>query len=425
MGITMRIRLFTAVAIATLPILQAPAAAQETIKIGVLQPMTGVATKNGTENFLAMSIARDMINERGGVNGRKIEFLLADIPTPTAAVSETERLITREGVKITLGSGVSQLAVPVSQAAEKHAVVHWETAGAADIITKRGFKHTFQVGPSGRRYAEAAVDVTVEELSKKLGKSPADLRVALLWENRAFGKSVGDAIRPYAKQKGLNLVYDEGYDQTATDMTPIVQRLKNLAPDVVLAISFPNDAILFQRKAKELDFNVGAFVGVSAGYSNPDLRDSIGDMVNGILVSDFAARVNPRALAPAVVPVAEEFFARYGDKMKRPPAGHASSAFSATWALFTEVLPKAKTYQPNEVRELALALDLPVGHLANGGGIKFTNFDWAPDPKDAGQNLRSAIGVWQWQKDGNNQVFPRNLATHDIVSVPMPKWSER
>jgi branched-chain amino acid transport system substrate-binding protein len=114
--------------------------AQEPIRIGVLQPMTGPATKNGTENFTAMQIAREMINERGGINGRKVEFLLADIPTPTAAISETERLTTKDGVKITLGSGVSLLAVPVSQAAERHGVFHWETAGAADIITKRGFK---------------------------------------------------------------------------------------------------------------------------------------------------------------------------------------------------------------------------------------------------------------------------------------------
>ena len=65
------------------------ARAQEQIRIGVLQPMTGPATKNGTENFTAMQIARDMINERGGVNGKKIELLLADIPNPTAAVSES------------------------------------------------------------------------------------------------------------------------------------------------------------------------------------------------------------------------------------------------------------------------------------------------------------------------------------------------
>ena len=81
------------------------ARAQEAIRIGVLEPMTGPSTKNGIENFTAMQIARDMINEHGGINGRKVELLLADIPNPTVAISETERLITKDGVKITLGSG--------------------------------------------------------------------------------------------------------------------------------------------------------------------------------------------------------------------------------------------------------------------------------------------------------------------------------
>jgi branched-chain amino acid transport system substrate-binding protein len=405
----------------------ATAAAQQPIRIGVLQPLTGPSTKNGTENWTAMQIARDMINERGGIPGhnRKIEYVLADIPTPPAAISETERVITKDGVKITTGSGVSPLAIPVSQAAERHGVFHWETAGAAEIITRRGHKYTFQVGPSARRYSEAAVDFTMDALTNKLGKPIGELRIALLWENRAFGKSVGDNIRAYAAKKGIKLVYDEGYDMFLTDMTPIVQKLKDVKPDVLLAISFPNDAILFQRKAKELDFNVAAHVGVSAGYSNPDLRDSIGNVVNGIFVSDFAARVNPKALNPEIRKVADEFFDRYEKIMKRPPAGHASSAFSAMWALFTEVLPKAKTFEPAELREIALKLDLPEGSLANGSGIKFTNNDWAPNPKDFGQNLRAAIGVWQWQKTGNNQVFPKNLATHEVEMVPLPKWSER
>jgi branched-chain amino acid transport system substrate-binding protein len=422
----MRTAIYMSAAMAALALVsQGPAEAQAPIRIGVLQPMTGPATKNGVENYTAMQIARDMVNERGGINGRKVEFLLADIPTPTAAISETERLITKEGVKITLGSGVSLLAIPVSQAAERHGVFHWETAGAADIITKRGFKYTFQAGPAAYRYSHAAVDFTIDQLTKRLGKPIADLRIALLWENRAFGKSVGDGVRAYAQTKGIKLIYDEGYDQFLTDMTPIVQKLKDVKPDVLLAISFPNDAILFQRKAKELDFNVGAVVGVSAGYSNPDLRDSIGDMVNGIFVSDFAAKVNPKALLPDTVKIADEFFKRYDEKLKRPPAGHASSSFSATWALFTEVLPKAKTLEPAELRDIAMKLDLPLGSLANGSGIKFTNNDWPADPKDAGQNLRASIGVWQWQKTGNNQVFPTNLATHDPLMVPLPNWSLR
>jgi branched-chain amino acid transport system substrate-binding protein len=401
------------------------ARAQEPIKIGVLLPFTGPLAKNGIENWEAMQIAREMINERGGVNGRKVEYLQGDATTPNAAISETERLITKEGIKITTGSFASPIAIAVSQAAERNGAFHWETTGAAEIITRRGFKYTFQVGAPARKYGQAAVDFVIDDLAKRLKKPVTDLKIALLWENRAFGKSVGDGIRAYSQTKGIKLAYDEGYDQTATDMTPIVQKLKDVAPDILIAISFPNDAILFQRKAKELDFNVNAFVGVSAGYSSPDLRDSIGDSVVGIFVADFPPKVNANVLKPEVKKVAEEFYKRYEAKLKRAPAGHAAAGFSAVWALFTEVLPKAKTFQPDELREIALKLDLPEGSLVNGSGIKFTNFDWADDAKDAGQNLRASIGVWQWTKAGNEEVYPPSLATSEAAMVPLPKWSNR
>src|SRR5262249_21235025 len=226
--------------------------AQEPVKIGVLLPLTGPFAKNGIENWEAMQIARDTINAQGGINGRKIEFVSGDATSPAAAISETERLITKDGIKITTGSFASPLAIAVSQAAERHGVFHWETTGAAEIITRRGFKHTFQVGAPALRYGQVAVDFIIDDLSKQLKKPVADLRIALLWENRAFGKSVGDGIRAYTESKKIKLVYDEGYDQFATDMTPIVQKLKDVKPDVLIAISFPNDAILFQRKAKEL-----------------------------------------------------------------------------------------------------------------------------------------------------------------------------
>jgi branched-chain amino acid transport system substrate-binding protein len=402
-----------------------PSRAADPIRIGVLLPMTGPFAKNGIENWEAMQIARDMINERGGVNGRPIEYVNGDATSPAAAISETERLITKEGVKITTGSFASPLAIAVSQAAERHGVFHWETTGAAEIITRRGFKHTFQVGAPARKYGQVAVDFIVGDLTKRLNKPLDKLRIALLWENRAFGKSVGDGIRAYAKSKKIELVYDEGYDQFSTDMTPIVQKLKDTKPDILIAISFPNDAILFQRKAKELNFTVDAFIGVSAGYSSPDLRNSIGSMVNGIFVADFPPKVNPNVLSADTRKIADEFYKRYEKKMQRPPAGHATAGFSAIWALFTDVLPKAKTFEPDELREIALKLDLPEGSLVNGSGIKFTNFDWPDDPKDAGQNLRASIGIWQWTANGNEQVYPPKLATHEPIMVPLPAWDKR
>jgi len=67
----------------------------EDIKIGVLEPFTGPWAKNGNESYVAMEIARDMINEKGGIRGNKIAFIRGDAPDPSAGKSEAERIITR------------------------------------------------------------------------------------------------------------------------------------------------------------------------------------------------------------------------------------------------------------------------------------------------------------------------------------------
>jgi branched-chain amino acid transport system substrate-binding protein len=398
---------------------------EDKITIGVLEPFTGPWAKNGNESYVAMEIARDMINERGGVNGKKIAYVRGDAPDPSAGKTEAERIITQNDVKLITGTYASPLGISISAEAERLAVVHWETIASADIITKRGYKHVFQVGPAASRYGKAAIDFTKEELAQRLNKKFEDLRIALLWENRAFGTAVGTGARARAKELGANLIFDDGYDQFMTDMTPLVQKLKDANPDVLIAISFINDTVLLHRKAKELNFSVPAVIGVSAGHSVPDLKDSIGTAVNGIFVSDLPALVNPSSLLPDVKAASDEFNKRYESIQHRVPAGHAVASFAALWALYTDVLPKAKSMDPEDVRAAALSVDLPDGSLINGSGLKFSNFDLPNDPKDAGQNIRSAIGVWQWQNEAARQVYPKSLATNDIISVPLPQWSQR
>src|SRR5262249_18378899 len=78
-------------------------------KVGVLEPLTGPLAAEGKRHLEGFEIVRDMINERGGVMGKKLTFVVADAPDPTAAASEANRLITREGVKIVTGTFSSRL----------------------------------------------------------------------------------------------------------------------------------------------------------------------------------------------------------------------------------------------------------------------------------------------------------------------------
>src|ERR1700747_2202896 len=278
----------------------------EDIKIGVLEPFTGPWAKNGNESYVAMEIARDMINEKGGIRGDKIAFIRGDAPDPSAGKSEAERIFSQNGDKLITGTYASPLGIAISAEAERQGVVHWEPIASRDIITKRGYKHVFPVGPAASRYGTAALDFTKEELANRLNKKFEDLRIALLWENRAFGTAVGNGVRARAKDLGVNLIFDEGYDQFMTDMTPLVQKLKDAKADVLIVISFINDTVLLHRKAKELDFNAPVVIGVSAGHSVPDLKDSIGTAVNGLFVSDLPVLVNPNYLLPGVEEAARQ-----------------------------------------------------------------------------------------------------------------------
>ena len=307
-------------------------------------------------------------------------------------------------------------------------MIHWETIASADIITKRGYTHVFQVGPAASRYGICALDFTKDELAKRLNKKFEDLRIGLLWENRAFGSAVGNGALRRACERtspASTWLYDQSYDQFMTDMTPLVQQIKDAKPDVLIIISFINDTVLLHRKAKELNLYVPAIIGVSAGHSVPDLKDSLGTAVNGLFVSDLPVLVNPKALQPDVEAASVEFNKRYEATQHRVPAGHAVASFAALWALFTDVLPKAKSMEPDDVRAAALSMDLPAGSLINGSGLKFSNFDLPKEPKDFGQNIRSAIGVWQWQNEAARQVYPASLATNDMTEVPLPQWSQR
>ncbi len=113
--------------------------AQEPIKIGTIFPFTGANAVFGNQNFQGVDIAADMVNERGGVRGRKILLIKGDAPSPAAAISETNRLITREGLRILLGSTSSAIAIPATQEAEKNKVIYWEGMAVANDVTTRGF----------------------------------------------------------------------------------------------------------------------------------------------------------------------------------------------------------------------------------------------------------------------------------------------
>ena len=394
----------------------------EDVRIGTIFPVTGNMAFGGNEGFMGTEIAREIVNERGGIwGGKKIVFVQADAPDQTAATNEMNRLISRENVKLVIGSFSSAIAFTASQVAERSKIIFWENHGVADTIARRGFRYLFKTNVNATGTGGGSAVFAAGYLTKALNIAPKDLKVAVAWEDGTYGASVGKAAFEKAKELGLNVVANEGYSAKSADLSPLILKLKGLGPDVLLVAGIGQDAVLFWSQARKLDFNVKAVVATSGGWGVPDFAKNLGDGANGVFSSDFPTEVNPQALTPHARELAREFVKRFQAKKGTRPTGNAWLAFAGTMVLFEEVLPKAGSLDPDKVRDAAFSLDLPNGSMANGCGVKFIPHDQL----DGGKNERAFAIVGQWQDGVMKVVGPDQLAAAKPILVPLPKWSDR
>src|SRR5689334_19386587 len=84
--------------------------AQAPIKIGVIEPLSGPVAASGNYVRMGAEIARDWINARGGINGRKVDLVIEDNKSdPKEAASAAEKLIVRDKVPAIMGAWGSSM----------------------------------------------------------------------------------------------------------------------------------------------------------------------------------------------------------------------------------------------------------------------------------------------------------------------------
>ncbi|MBI5905041.1 MAG: ABC transporter substrate-binding protein [Deltaproteobacteria bacterium] len=134
-----------AVAILSLAITASAGFAAETVKVGILLPLTGSQAKFGEIEKRSFEMAAEEINAKGGVNGKKIELLFEDdTGKPDIGRSGMEKLISREKVPVITGgysSSVTAAAAPVAQRFQVPFVI---CTGSADDITEKGYDYVFE-----------------------------------------------------------------------------------------------------------------------------------------------------------------------------------------------------------------------------------------------------------------------------------------
>ena len=130
--------------------LAAPARAEDTIKIGVILPISGGAAYVGQGIGDGVRLAVDQINAVGGIKGRKLEILLRDeMLRPDASVAAAKELITKDGVKFIIGPATSATSLAVSELAKTEHIVNISPSAKTEAITgSKLHEYIFQLAPT-------------------------------------------------------------------------------------------------------------------------------------------------------------------------------------------------------------------------------------------------------------------------------------
>ena len=392
------------------------------LRIGMVAPISGPLAKLGQETVIGSQIAVDIINEQGGVNGQKVVLTVADTPTPDLAKSEVERLVLNEKIKAIVGNYGSSLAIASSTTAVRHGAFYWEQSSSSYDITRKADPYAVKTTWGNFELIQTLENVVKNVIAPRLNKPANEVRIALLHEDSGWGSELAQLMQEVIKSNRLKVVFIQGYNAARTsDFTPMILRMKQETPDVVVAASYLTDAVKFQQQSKEQNFNVKAMIGFTAGYGISDFASTLGKNANDILVIDSNPEINIKSMNAEAQKLNREFINRFTKQTGKPPASHALYAFLGSYTFFKHVLPKSTSMEPDAILKSAMSLDLPFGSLPMGFGIQFSK----PTDERPRYNQRGLTILNQWRDGKLVAVYPNEHATEQIRNIPLPAWSQR
>jgi branched-chain amino acid transport system substrate-binding protein len=241
------------------------------IKIGNIVPYSGPASAYGIIGKSEEAYFR-MINENGGINGRKIKFIsYDDAYSPPKAVEQVRKLVESDEVLVVF----SALGTPSNTAIQKYLNAKkvpqlFAATGATKWNDPTHFPWTIGWLPSyqseGRIYA------------KFLIKEKPDAKVAVLYQNDDFGKDYLKGLKDGFGAKASAIIAEESYEFSEPTIDNHIVKLKASGADVLVSITTPKFAAQTIKKMAEIDWkalqivaNVSTSVGAvmkPAGFEN-------------------------------------------------------------------------------------------------------------------------------------------------------------
>jgi branched-chain amino acid transport system substrate-binding protein len=221
------------------------------VKLGILQPVTGALAQDGEYGRLGAELAIAEINAGGGIRalgGARIEMVFGDARSnPEGGVAEVERM-QAEGVVAVVGGFASPICLAASQAASRYDLPYLVDVGVADTIVTRGLRNTFRFGPGFGAVTGAALDNLVR-INDAAGK-PART-VVVVHEDGLFGSGMARLMNAQLPARGFEVLETISHPTPARDMSNIALRIRALNPDLIIPSSYYAEFVLLSRTLQQ------------------------------------------------------------------------------------------------------------------------------------------------------------------------------
>lgn len=324
------------------------AAAQETIKIGVVQPLTGSVAYNGTTDVNGAKLAADEINAKGGVLGKKIELVVEDGQCkPADTVNAVEKLIQRDKVAALAGAFCSSATLAAMPVAQNYKIPLVTGVSSAASLTEKGNPWFFRATETDALLAKAFAKVLFNELKLR--------KVAYIGVNDDFGRGGVAEFEKQMQALGATTVMKEYFEHGTSDFYTLLTKLKTSGADGAFVAAETQDGSIFVKQKAELGIPTKIF-GVGS-WATSDFIKLTGAASEGIYaaVPYASTMTSPRNKA---------FVEAYTQRYKEAPGKYSAAGYNVI-NILAQAVERAKSTDPEKLRDALTktSYDGPNGHF--------------------------------------------------------------
>ncbi|MCS7280227.1 MAG: ABC transporter substrate-binding protein [Desulfobacterota bacterium] len=321
-------------------LISAFAYAKETVKIGLIAPLTGDVKTFGESARNGFMLACEEYKEKGKY---RLETQIADDKNdPTEGTNAALKLITQDKVRGIVGPLTSKVAIPVSEVANNNRVpMVTGTATNPKVTVQDGKRkpYVFRACFIDPFQGSVAATFALNELKAK--------QAAVLYDvGNDYSKGLAEFFSEKFKKGGGKIVAYESYQKDDVDFSALITKIALKKPDVIFLPDYYNKVGLIAKQIREKGLK-SVLIG-GDGWDSPELLKIAKDAIVG---GYFTNHYSPERKDP----VAEKFIKKYKEKHNTVPDALAALTYDAT-SILLKAIDSAKSLEGEEIRKALVAM---------------------------------------------------------------------